>query len=267
MVVRKILGYAKRFFYDYYSLICKKFYKKDRTQYYRYGNEIFYHDRKLKDYFLKKYDNQISMFWKEKNEYSLSNYFMARFAKQYELIFEKFLPRLSRDAQIADLGCAAGEWTIKVLPFVGGIDGYDYSDKMVIAANDKIMKYKLNNITFTQADARDICFKKKYDGMMILGMLLYIEDIEDIYKILCRVFESMKSGAYLVTKDTLNCENRDVVFLFNRKTGYEGIYWSKDLYYKQFEKAGFVLVDELLMDEVTTRHMHFIAQGAIWRKQ
>ena len=76
----------------------------------------------------------------------------------------------------------------------------------------------------------------------------------------------MKPGAYMVTKDTLNCENRDVLYLFDKRNGYEGNYWSKERYYEQFKKAGFVLIDELLMDEVKTRHLHFIAQGAVWQK-
>lgn len=264
MFIRKVVRYLLNSSYDKFSAISKRQFSK--RKYYRYRDEIFFSDRSFRRELIDKYSIQSDAFWENQQDYSISNHFMERYAKQFELVFEKFLPNISREATIADVGCAGGEWSFKVLPYVTKVEGYEYSEKLVETAKRNAKERKANNITFYCADARKAKFSSKYEGVMMLGMLMYIDNVEDIYKILVNVYNSLKQEAYLVTKDTLNCENEDVVFMLNRKNGYESVYWSKERYYEQFIRAGFVLVDELLLGEVSTRNMHFISQGAVWKK-
>lgn len=124
------------------------------------------------------------------------------------------------------------------------------------------------NIKFFCSDARSIEYKKNYDAAMILGMLMYMENPEDIYTILKNLSENLKQDAYLVTKDTLNAENKDVVYMFNQKNGYKACYWSQNVYYEQFKKAGFQLEKEILLEDCIqkNKNMHFVARGGIWKK-
>ena len=54
--------------------------------------------------------------------------------------------------------------------------------------------------------------------------------------------------------------------MYNKVSGYSGFYWSKELYYEQFHKAGFEMKQEILLDEVTSRRVDFIHIGNIWQK-
>lgn len=266
MIIKKVIIVFRNIVYDFLKVIPKKRFDTGKTSQYRYNSEIFFIDKSKKKLLADRYTKKIEGYWKEQKDYSLSEHFMGRFVKQYELVFERFLPRLLRNAVVADIGCAGGEWSFKILPYVAEVDGFEYSMQMVETAKKKAYKEGMNNIFFECADARELRLESKYNAVMVLGILMYMDNLDDIYKILANIYDGMKPGAYMVTKDTLNCENRDVLYLFDKRNGYEGNYWSKERYYEQFKKAGFVLIDELLMDEVKTRHLHFIAQGAVWQK-
>lgn len=96
---------------------------------------------------------------------------------------------------------------------------------------------------------------------------MYIEDENDFCGILKNVHDNVAQNGYICTKDTLNCENKEKEFLYNKKTGYNSVHWSQDKYYEMFEKCGFELKKEILLDDVKTRRMHFVARGAIWQRK
>lgn len=244
------------------SIAHKKFLKGKRKRY-RYGDEIFCTTKEELKLIEKEYTN--IDFWKAQQNYTLSTIFPVRFLNQYKMIFEDFLPRINyKESEIIDIGCAAGEWTIKLSPYCKHIDGFEYSDNMCKTAINMWKDKK--NVSFYQSDARSINYQKKYDAAMLLGILMYMEDFEDIYMILKNLHDNIKDNGLVVTKDTLNAEDKDVVYLFNRMNGYKGNYWSQEIYYKQFERAGFKIEKEILLEDVYGKNMHFISRGCIWKK-
>ncbi len=100
-----------------------------------------------------------------------------------------------------------------------------------------------------------------------MGLFTYFESDEDVVKVLKNVHDSMNEDSYLVAKDTLNGENKEVVFLLYKKTGYTAIYRSKKNYYRLFKKAGFKLVKEMVLDEVAPERIKMISQGSIWARE
>lgn len=251
----------------YWKLISKRkkrLFETSQVSTYQYMDELFCIDKTVYDELVKKYSSEEETYWKKQTSFSLKTYFPKTHTEIYNLIFGKFLPLFSEKPHIMDIGCASGEWTLLMAPNCSQIDGYEYSQALVDTANEQ--KGSAENVSFYQADAKKLKVTKQYDGATILAMLMYCDDINDVYSILKNVNDNLNSGAFLCTRDTLNNENKDVVYLLNQKTGYKSTYWSKDVYYEQFKKAGFELVEEIKLGEVNTRRLSFIHIGDIWRK-
>lgn len=242
----------------------KRLFEIGNKSIYQYESEIFCSNMdallRVKD----KYSGKITNYWSEQADYSLKEYFPERYENARKLIYDSFMTLLPDMPMLMDIGCAAGQWTLMVAPKCSVIDGFEYSERLVESAKQN--GKDTPNANFYQADAKEMQLEKKYDGAMILGMLMYIENLDDIYMILKNVYDHLKPGAYMCTRDTLNNENKEVVYLFNKVNGYSSVYWSKEAYYEQFTRAGFVLKEEIKLEEVDTRYMSFIGMGDIWQK-
>lgn len=251
----------------YWKLISKKkkrLFETSQVSTYQYMDEIFCSDKTSYDEVVRKYTSENESYWKKQTSFSLKTYFPQTHAEISKLLFDKFLPLFSEKPHILDIGCASGEWTLLMAPKCSQIDGYEYSQALVDTANEQ--KGSVENVCFYQADAKKLKVTEQYDGSTILAMLMYCDDINDVYSILKNLNDNLKSGAFLCTRDTLNDENKDVLYMLNKKTGYKSAYWSKALYYEQFRKAGFELVEEVKLGEVKTRRLSFTHIGDIWRK-
>ena len=89
------------------------------------------------------------------------------------------------------------------------VDAYEYSQQMVDMAKKDYGH--IENVNFSQGDARTIAFDKQYDGAMLLGVLTYISSDEDALDIIKSIYSAIKMGGYLVIKDTLNKEGIDAI--------------------------------------------------------
>lgn len=257
-MVRKMIG---SIWWSIVSLVTKKAFEGDIIKVYRYRDECFSYKLQC----LEKYKvPEVDSYWEQQEEYSLNDYFEKRYKAQADMIFNEYIPLFDTKPNIIDIGCAAGEWTFGISEYCNSVKGVEYSEKMVERAIEK--GRAIDNVSFSCENVLSMIWDKEYDGAMILGMLMYIADEDSLVKILKQVYDNIVVGGYVVTKDTLNCEDRRTLFLQNRKNGYNAVYWSKEVYYNAFSKAGFKLVKEYVLDEVTSRRLHFIAQGAIWKK-
>lgn len=242
----------------------KRLFKRDKIAIYQYMDEIFCNGKESFDAVVNKYSGNVKEYWNCQNIYSLSDYFPDRHTNSGKMIFDNFLKLYKEKPILMDVGCASGEWTLRMASECKEIDGFEYSQNLVDTANE--IGRTIENAHFYQADAKNMKLDKKYDGALIQGMLMYLDEENDIFKVLENVYKNLKPGAYLCTRDTLNQENKKVIFLYNKKNGYNGVYWNQKIYYEQFFKAGFILKEEILLDEVKTRRLDFIARGAIWQK-
>ncbi len=267
-LLRKIYYYLRnrlRYFITYVKAgNAKREFRYDKNTTYTYEAEIFIDDKDTYKKVTALYPNKTDEMWNDKNEYSLKGAYPKTYKVARKLIFDRFLPLFDEKPYLIDVGCAAGEWTLTVAPYCSHIDGYDYSSSLIEAANKN--KNSAANVSFFQANAKTMQLDKRYDGGLILGMLIYFDDYEDILAILRSVYNHMKPGALLCARDTMNCENRDVIYLVNKVTGYSAAYLSKEKYYQLFREAGFVLRDEYRLERVNTRRMKLMHMGSIWQK-
>lgn len=262
-------------------MVFKKVVNKTRSIYWRivsgkrktnFHNNCIYVYQYMDDFFCSNIEalnkiksvNSHKEYWKEQETYSIKKYFPKTYTATNTLLFDNFLPLFNEKPDLLDVGCASGEWTLKMAPFCNSIDGYEYSNQQVETANKNVGD--CSNVHFFQGDAKSLHLTKTYDGATILAMLMYIDNPEDICNVLKNIYLNLKPGSYLCTRDTMNNEGKPTVYLYNRKTGYEAIYYSKEVYYEQFRKAGFVKKEEYILDNVTTEGLEFIHLANIWQK-
>lgn len=208
-------------------------------------------------------------YWKQQDSWSLRNLEMEqRWKKQKEMLEDGFIPYLDKNQIICDFACAIGEWSLYVADYVGAVEGFDCSEKMIETAKQNAEKAGIKNVCFRQADANQLALGTIYDNFMLLGLLIYIDKEEDAVKILKTVAEHMKTGARLVTKDTLNLAEEQVVYIYNKHTGYQAAYWSQERYYRFYEEAGFSLEKEYLLEAPVYYDgvVPVISRGAVWKK-
>ena len=232
---------------------------------YQFLDDVFYRN---KDEFYAAMNNASKVsasYWQHLEKFDYNTHFPQRYAQQEKMLLSDFIPLFPSKPVIADIGAAEGEWAAKVAPYCQSIDAFEYSQKMV----DFAMSHYggIDNIHFTQGDARCLKFSKQYNGAMMLGVLTYISNDSDASKIINNVYSSIKVGGYLVTKDTLSREELDVVYLFNAKTGYDATYRSQEVYYSLFERQGFKLIKEVLLEDGKNSPIFRYSRGAIWSKE
>lgn len=115
---------------------------------------------------------------------------------------------------------------IYVAQYVGKADGFEYAESMVQTARKAAREEGIENVSFYQADACELELECCYDNFMMLRLLTYINKSSTAERIVKNVANALKSGGRLVIKDTLNMEDEEVVYLYNRLSNYQASYWS-----------------------------------------
>ncbi len=246
------------------SFLTKPGFDRGFLKTHRYGNELFFDSKTAFEKAINRNKLSEDEFWTNQNDYTLSDHFSERYDKRGKMLFEDFLPLLGSKPVVLDIGCASGEWTSRVAPYCKSIDGYDYSKRLIDAANKR---YKdIPNIRFVQSDAKEIKTGGLYDGIMMLGLLMYFCDKDELSMVISNAAGHLKKNGFLYSNDTVNMENKDAIYLLNNKTGYKSCYYSKEILFEQFRNAGLELKSERKFDDVKTRRMHFAGIGTIWQK-
>ncbi len=136
----------------------------------------------------------------------------------------KFISKLSRNAFVLDVGCAAGRDTILLKNAGLKVIGIDLSKELL-----RIAKEKYPEIEFQLKDMRDTGFDhNKFDGLWVCGVLheLNIQDIpnaiKEFYRILNNdgiLFIRTKYGESTkqVNKDVYSSIEREVTFLDSKE--------------------------------------------------
>lgn len=266
---RSVSNKIKCVFYKTTSKRRKALFDNGKIDNYQYMDEVYTKDKEAYEWLLHKNSyrkNVWQEYWDSQEIWSVKNYFPKTFDMAKKLVFEEFLSLYEVKPDLMDIGCASGEWSLMVAPYCERVCGYEYSQKMVNTANREAQKMGVKNVEFYQAEAATMDLSARYDGGMILAMLMYIDDKDRIAGILHNVYSHLKPGAFLCTRDSLNDEGVDVLYLLNKRNGYTAFYWSKDLYYEQFKIAGFEMKKEVILEKVTSRQLSFIHVGNIWQK-
>jgi ubiquinone/menaquinone biosynthesis C-methylase UbiE len=188
-----------------------------------------------------KKNKQENEWWKSQKDWTLAGVFPNRYRFQSAYMQSRFIPFLRSDFYVADIACACGDWDFFIAGKVKEIDAFDLSAEMIETAKETAKQKNIRNINFIEANALTIQLSKKYDAVMMLGLLTYIWDTEEILRLIKKINASLKDGARLMVKDTLTYKS-ETMYHYNYRTKYQAVYHNKEWYIRLFTGNGFKLV-------------------------
>jgi len=119
---------------------------------------------------------------------------------------------LSTSDVVLDLGCASGEYSLDIAPFVQRVHGIDTSTSMIALATKKARARSVDNVTFDTADVLDRSLDAHGFTMVLAFSVLHL--VDDIRSVLCRVNELLPTGGLLVSQTPCLSESSFLFKLF-----------------------------------------------------
>ena len=208
-------------------------------------------------------------FWAQESSWSIKELFPELYKNQVDFIKKEFIPYLDNSKCVCDLACADGEWTFFISPFVKQVDGIEYSDLMVSKAKQEAKSKSILNVSFSQGDAKTVVYSHPYDDFIMMGLLSYFNDDEDVELILNRIHDALKNNGRIMIKDSLIYDDikEDGYYFYNIDSGYESYYRTKKKLFDMFSKAGFELEKETVLREDERIGMRVGNIGAVFVKR
>lgn len=154
-------------------------------------------------------------------------------------ILEKFLSKLD-NKEILDIGCGNGEITLPYILF-NKITFLDISDSMLELVRRRIPECALDNAEIINCDFESFNPDKKYDYLIMLGVLAHVDSIDNT---ILKLSELRKDNSIIVLQYT-NSRNLISIFLriiaylkggYFKKYGYKMNYSSSNDLYKVLNK-------------------------------
>ena len=167
------------------------------------------------DYYAK--DDVPEVIWNKIPQYEVSVHAPHLAAQQRVMLENDFIPLVSRTDYICDIGCASGEWSRFLSPYVKHIDAFDISKPMIETAKNVSTEYGFNNIDFTCKNMNDVSFERIYDSGIMLGIGIFFEELS-FNKLVEKVASHMRMGGYLAVRDTVTMYTDKKVYLARKGT-------------------------------------------------
>lgn len=166
----------------------------------------------------------------------------------------ELLDLLSERDQLLDFGCASGNFSLELAPYVSLIHGYDSSSKMIQLALKKARASRHSNIEFFNgATFTDAGINGQYSVIIALNVLHLVEDVSSTLE---RLHELLVPGGTLVAQTPCLKERsisvRSMISIAQLLGMAPAI---NHLGFRElesdFQKAGFTIVDSKLWERDT----------------
>jgi 2-polyprenyl-3-methyl-5-hydroxy-6-metoxy-1,4-benzoquinol methylase len=119
---------------------------------------------------------------------------------------------LSTSDVVLDLGCASGEYSLDIAPFVQRVHGIDTSANMIALATEKTSGRSVGNVTFDAADVFDRTLAAhRYTAVLAFSVLHLVEEIRPV---LGRVNELLPPGGLFISQTPCFSESSFLFKLF-----------------------------------------------------
>lgn len=192
-------------------------------------------------------------YWQQESEYAYRQTFPLRANNQEEFTRKYFVPRLTNDMHLVDLGCADGWHTLTVAPFVNKITGYDLNSAFIQTATGFAQKNGIGNCDFRVADVTQLNIER-VDACICAGLFTYLS-FHDTQKMLRQLFSAMPAGSPLLLKDTLTVfkgQHRDVRFFSRRR----GAFYRTSEYWEQLViEGGFQIRQSEVIERTNSKYL------------
>lgn len=186
------------------------------------------------------------------------------------MLEQSFIPYLTKKDRICDIGCASGEWSRFLSPYVQEIDGFDISKSLTDTAKMLSRDYGFTNINYTCMDVSKNSPKRVYDAAIMLSVGIYLE--EDAFKRLVEsVGKIVKGGGYLAVRDTVTMYTEEDIRLVRKGTDhiftdYRARYTQIKKYEESFANNGFKMIEERYFCSYMHEPMELGAHGWIFQR-
>ncbi len=162
--------------------------------------------------------NPSATFW-DKRATNYDNNIQAHDA-QYDKTITHTKSFLKPTDKVLDFGCASGEMTLDLVPFVERIHGIDISAKMIELATQKAEQRRIHRATFSQMDVfHPQLVPGSFSAILAFNVFHLVEDAP---KVLARLHDLLDEGGLLITQTPCLGE-RNLLFRtlinFAQKTG------------------------------------------------
>ena len=152
-------------------------------------------------------------------------------------IAEIFLPRLSENDSVLDVGCGDGRFTLQVARKCGSVVACDLSPGLIENAVSRGDAEGLTNVDFFVRDVLTGVRGDTYDHVMALGLFTCMPDDDQFLNAAREVAAKVKEGGYLLLKDSVMPGEE----LVAQNEKYAAIYRNESAYLGWFESLGFVV--------------------------
>jgi len=123
-----------------------------------------------------------------------------------ELVARTAAARLRPNSRILDIGCGAGNFTLRVMQETGPLHCHlvDLSPRMLERAKSRVAEAGALSVTTCQTDLRAMEFEENsFDGILAGAVLHHLRDEEDWERVFRRLWHSLKPGGRLYVSDLI----------------------------------------------------------------
>ena len=150
---------------------------------------------------------------------------------------------LSPEFDVLDLGCGVGRWAFEFAPKVKSVVAIDFSEGMIRRAREKAEKLQVENISFDVGDVSQFLTDKKFDLILISGVLVYFDD-EQLKQVVQNVAGLLKPNGVVISRETIGIHEEVQLrneFVEKIKGEYSAVYRLPNSYITLFEQGGLTL--------------------------
>ena len=125
-------------------------------------------------------------------------------------------------ANLLDIGCGAGNYTLKMLTKLPGLSCtlVDLSGPMLERAGERVRAATTGDVTAVQGDIRDVALPAgQYDIVLAGAVLHHLRDDEDWQAVFGRIYGLLKPGGSFWISDLVTHNSEEVTALFRDRYG------------------------------------------------
>jgi len=158
------------------------------------------------------------------------------YKRQRECLLSQVLPSLPTNAQVLDIGCADGEFSLLFARGAGRVVAFDVGEKLIEQARAKALEQNVDNIDFQVADVFEFACEQQFDAVSLMGVLTTISDDTAAARVVLRALSMLKPGGQLILKDSVLLQEGEARTLLNEH--YEAKYRPESRYLALIRSLG-----------------------------
>ncbi|CAM3850426.1 hypothetical protein CCOS865_03590 [Pseudomonas reidholzensis] len=158
------------------------------------------------------------------------------YERQRDCLLTHVLPSLPADAQVLDIGCADGEFSLLFAQIAARVVAFDVGEKLIDQARQKAREQQIDNVEFHVADVFQFSCEERFDAVSLMGVLTTISDDTAAARVVLRALALLKPGGQLILKDSVLLQGSEARTLLNDQ--YEAKYRPESRYLALIRSLG-----------------------------